>query len=169
MKNIDADEIIELLDMKPLPEETGYYAETYRAKGVIPKASLPGIYTGDRSYSTAIYYMLTEGMKSHLHKITSDEAWHFYSGDPLSLVQISPEGNLEEVILGHDLKEGQRPQHVVPAGYWFGAMAKTSDCGFSLIGATVAPGFEFDDFTLGDPAELIGKFPDCKDWIERLA
>jgi len=139
--------------------EGGYFKETYRSKETIPG--------GDRNYSTGIYFLLPEGTFSKLHRIKSDEMWHFYLGDPLTIVQISPQGKVEEVLLGQDVLAGQRVQHVVPAGYWFGAFPNPGSL-YSFVGCTVAPGFDFVDFEMGDRETLLKEYPNAKEIIERL-
>jgi len=151
------DQLIKHLELKPHPEG-GYYAETYRAAGRLPASALPSVFGGDRAYSTAILYLLPEGRKSALHRIRQDEVWHFYLGGPLRLVMISPAGKASEVVLGPDIPAGQRVQFAVPAGYWFGAAPRPGSV-FSLVGCTVAPGFDFADFELADGAELKKNFP----------
>lgn len=164
---ITAERIIKLYNMKPHPEEGGYYVETYRAKEGIKKDSLPERYTGDRDHSTAILYLLTPDTKSYLHRLKSDEIWHFYLGDPVQMILIHPDGTIKVLFLGQDLKAGQFVQAVVPAGFWFGCYLLEGG-EFALMGATVAPGFEFSDFELGDRKELIEWFPRYKDYIEKL-
>ncbi len=145
------------LNMSPHPEG-GYYVETYRAPGHIPASALPPAFDGGRSFSTAIVYLLPEGEKSRLHRLRQDEIWHFYLGGPLRLVQLTPDGVWSEVILGPDIMGGQRVQHVTPAGAWFGAAPKPG-AGYSLVGCTVAPGFDFADFEMGVEADLKKAFP----------
>ncbi|HLG18664.1 MAG TPA: cupin domain-containing protein [Bdellovibrionota bacterium] len=88
--------LIRLLDLRPHPEG-GYFAETYRAKGVIPKKGLPSEYGSDRNYSTAIYYLLPQGSVSKLHRLRTDEIFHFYLGGSMSVAQILPDGTTETV------------------------------------------------------------------------
>lgn len=166
MPNITVEELIKLYSLKPHPEG-GYYKETYRATGVIPKRVLPDGFHGDRNYSTAIYYLLPEGTKSKLHRLATDEILHFYLGDPMTYVAIGPDGKVEKTILGTDVKAGQKLQHVVPAGCWFGGYPNPGSR-FSFIGATVAPGFDFQDFELGSRSELLKQFPNAKEIIELL-
>lgn len=166
MQNVTAQELIKLYNLEAHPEG-GYFKETYRAKGAITKEALPKNFKGDRNYSTAIYFLLPEGSKSKLHRLHSDEVFHFYLGGPLTVVQISPEGKVEKIILGQDVKAGEKLQHVVPAGYWFGAYPNPG-VAFSFIGTTVAPGFDFQDFELGSRAELLKQFPKAKEVIELL-
>ncbi|MDY0872729.1 cupin domain-containing protein [Dongia rigui] len=160
------DKLVTRLNLAPHPEG-GFYRETYRAGETIPNAGLPARFHGPRSLATAIYYLLRAGERSKLHRIKSDEVWHFYEGDALTIIAISADGQLIETTLGREFSRGQVPQHVVPAGYWFGALpAKVS--AFTLAGCTVAPGFDFADFELADRGKLLSAFPQHKAWIERL-
>ena len=148
---LNIQEVIQRLGLKPHPEG-GYYAETFR--------SLESVMLSDgrqRSASTAIYFLLPEGSFSALHRVAADECWHHYGGTPLELVMISPQGSLERVIIGLDLKAGQRPQHVVPSGWW--QATKPLDGGSALAGCTVAPGFDFVDFEMPSRSVLLALFP----------
>ena len=156
-------ELIELYQLQPHPEG-GYYRETFRDEAVIEKSALPNRFTGDRNISTAIYFLIPEGKKSNLHRIKSDEVWHFYLGGPLILIQISPQGKIDKIILGQDIKNGQRVQHVVPAGFWFGAYPNPQTQ-FSFVGCTVAPGFDFSDFEMGKRNDLLKQYPHAKEEI----
>ena len=152
---ISAPEIINTLGLSPHPEG-GYFKETYRSTGVIS--------TLQRNYSTAIYYLLANGDKSHLHRIKQDEIWHFYLGGCLRLCMISPEGEYREVALGQDVLNGEHLQYVVPAGWWFGA-APAKGAEWSLVSCTVAPGFDFADFEMADRKSLIAQFPHLEGFI----
>lgn len=154
-------ELISAFGLEPHPEG-GYYKETYRSA---EKMTTRG--GASRPISTGILFLLPEGQKSRLHRIKSDELWHFHLGGPLRLTQIAPEGAVTEVVLGPDFRNGQRLQHVVPARHWFGA-APEPGAGFCFVGCTVAPGFDFDDFDLGPRATLLARFPDAKDIIVKL-
>ncbi|MCB0403999.1 MAG: cupin domain-containing protein [Bdellovibrionales bacterium] len=158
--------LIKELGLLPHPEG-GFYAETYRDAGTIPKAVLPDRFAGDRNYSTAILFLLSKGEHSRLHRIASDEVWHFYAGDPLVVLEISPSGQLKETRLGQNVLAGDRLQHVVPAGAWFGAYPAAGS-EYCLVGATVAPGFDFADFELAEAERLEAEFPEHKDVIRRL-
>jgi uncharacterized protein len=114
------DEIIRGFGLAPHPEG-GFFKETYRSPEVITQSSLPQRFGGDRCFSTAIYYLLTQGQKSKLHRIHSDEMWHFYLGDPLIVAGIDQSGQPYEIVLGQDIGAGQRVQYTVKAGHWFGA------------------------------------------------
>src|SRR5690242_3893946 len=115
-KHMEVSELIERLQLTPHPEG-GYFRETYRAAESIGATALPRRFSGERSISTAIYFLLEAGQCSHLHRIRSDEVWHFYAGDPLDVVEIDAVGGLRTTRLG----AGAVYQHVVPAGVWFGA------------------------------------------------
>ncbi|MCW5520493.1 cupin domain-containing protein [Aureitalea sp. L0-47] len=159
-------EIIKALDLNPHPEG-GYYRETYRSEGTIPKEVLGQPFTGDRNYSTGIYFLITSESFSAFHKINQDEMWHFYDGSPMNLHMISPDGEYKVVRIGNALSEGDVPQITVPAGYWF-ASEVAEENSFSLLGCTVSPGFDFDDFVMPDRAQLITQFPHLEDIITKL-
>ena len=154
------------LGLQPHPEG-GFYRETYRAEGLIPRSALPARFHGDRSFSTSIYFLLPGGKISALHRIAADEGWHFYTGCPLSVSMISPEGRLSSILLGSAPEKGQVFQAMVPHGYWFGAEPEDPS-GFSLVGCTVAPGFDFADFEMGSRDKLVEEFPSHAAIIKRL-
>lgn len=141
------------LGLAPHPEG-GFYRETYRAA-----ATLPGT---QRSVSTAILYLLGAGQRSTLHRLDADEVWHFYRGDPLLVVELQPGAPAKVTRLSVE-----HPQHVVPAGTWFGSMPAPGSA-FSLVGCTVAPGFEFSAFELGTRVRLLAEFPLAREVIEQL-
>lgn len=166
MPNVTPQDLIKLYNLEPHPEG-GYFRETYRAKGATTKNALPKNFKGDRNYSTAIYFLLPEGAQSKLHRLQSDEVFHFYLGGPLTVVQIFPDGKVEKTVMGADVTGGHKLQHVVPAGCWFGAYPNPGSR-FSFIGTTVAPGFDFQDFELGNRSELLKQFPRAREVIELL-
>jgi predicted cupin superfamily sugar epimerase len=145
--------------------EGGYYRETYKSDLTIPRSALPSSYQGDRSASTAIYFLLDGRNFSAFHRIASDEVWHFYAGSSLVVYVIDPDGNYSELHLGPD--EGEEFQAVVKAGCWFASRVKDG-VGFALVGCTVAPGFEFADFESATRAQLIGIHPAHQKLIEEL-
>ncbi len=151
-----SEQIIKDLGLESHPEG-GFYKETYRSERSFSGFKLIG-FDGDRSYCTGIYFMLTQGTFSAFHKIKSDEMWHHYDGAPIELHMISPEGEYSLVIIGKDFANGEHPQYVVPAGYWFGSRVK-GDAEFSLLGCTVSPGFDFQDFVLPSRIEFSQLFP----------
>jgi len=147
--------------LEPHPEG-GYFKETYRSAEKMTTRG--GV---SRPVSTGILFLLPEGQKSLLHRIKSDELWHFHLGGALRLTQISPEGKVEQFIIGPDIAKGQVLQHAVPARHWFGAAPEPGSA-FCLVGCTVAPGFDFADFDLGSRATLLARFPDAKEHILSL-
>jgi predicted cupin superfamily sugar epimerase len=163
---MNAQQIIEFLGLEKHPEG-GYYREVYRSSELIPKSALGKQHKADHSVSTAIYFLLTRDSFSALHRLSSDEIFHFYLGDPVILFEIEKNGRSRQTTLGDDLLHGQVPQHVVPAGAWQG-LCLQPDSKFALLGTTVAPGFEFEDFELGDRGYLLQEFPEHGAWIERL-
>lgn len=162
-----ADELIKMLDLKILPGEGGYYSETYRSGHSVPSFSLPEGYTSERSLSTAIYYMLTPNTKSLLHRLPTDEIYHFYLGDPVKMLQLFPDGTTNTIVLGQQLSQGQFVQLRVPKGVWQGSyLLDGGEC--ALMGTTMSPGFDFDDNELGDREVLLEQYPSEKELIYKL-
>ncbi|HUT31825.1 MAG TPA: cupin domain-containing protein [Sedimentisphaerales bacterium] len=164
---LTAEQLIRFFAMKPLPREGGYYVETYRSRDKIAKAALPEKYAGERNLATAILYLITPDAFSALHKIISDEIFHFYLGDPVTMLQLHPDRTSEVITLGHDVLNGQRVQVAVPAGTWQGCFLNEPGR-FALMGTTVVPGFEPADFELAARAELLEKYPNRRDLIVKL-
>jgi predicted cupin superfamily sugar epimerase len=160
------EDIIQKLQLQPHPEG-GFFKETYRSKGIIHKDSLPPFFEGKRNYSTCIYYLLRSGDFSAFHKINQDEIWHFYSGSPIKLYIISENGKLSEVLIGSDLSAGQVPQFIVPKHHWFAAKVIDRKS-YSLLGCTVSPGFDFEDFMLASRKNLVEQFPQHCNIIEEF-
>ena len=166
MSGLTADELIKRLGLVHHPEG-GWYRETYRSAGMIPGDALPERFSGPRSLCTSIYFFLEQGDRSALHRIKSDELWHFHTGASLAIHVITPDGEHQKLKLGTDITAGESFQAVVPAGCWFGA--EISGYGlYSLVGCTVAPGFNFDDFEMGSRAILLQQFPSHAEIIRRL-
>ncbi|MEJ2421521.1 MAG: cupin domain-containing protein, partial [Acidobacteriota bacterium] len=115
-----AEEVMSLLNLEPHPAEGGWFLETYRSRESLPAGALPSRYRGERSFATAIYYLLAPRNVSPLHRLLSDEVFHFYLGDPVELTLLHPGGEVVRRILGSDLAEGMKPQEGVPAGVWQG-------------------------------------------------
>lgn len=151
---------IDRLGLRPHPEG-GHYLETYRAAASAARGA------DARSASTAIYYLLQHGECSRLHRIPSDELWHFYAGAGLTVHVLDPASGYTALRVGLDLAAGERPQQVVPAGRWFGATVDAPG-GYALVGCTVAPGFDFADLEFGDREALLAEFPAHRDLIVRL-
>ena len=153
--------------MQPHPEG-GFFAETYRSAEIIPLDALPARFGGARAFSTAIYFLLESHNRSALHRIQSDEVWHFYEGGPLEVFVIEPDSGVLTVIrLGNRPDRSEVFQAVVRAGCWFGSKPMAGS-EFSLVGCTVAPGFDFADFELADRADMLRRFPQHKAVIEVL-
>jgi len=137
---LSAADIIHLLDLKPHPEG-GHYRQTFRD----PRT----VHDGTRAASTAIYFLLARGERSHWHKVDAAEGWHFHAGAPLELtIALDAQGPIERVTLGPDLLAGERPQAIVPAHAWHAARSLGE---WTLLSCTVAPGFEFEHFELAPP------------------
>ena len=114
---LTADQIITLLNLKPYPEEGGYFVETYRSSETISENALPSHYKGARPFGTAIYYLLTPETFSSIHRLQSDEIFHFYLGDPIEMPQLFPDGSGKVLILGSDILNGMQPQVFVQGGF----------------------------------------------------
>jgi uncharacterized protein len=156
-------ELIETLGLVPHPER-GFYAETYRAPERVRAGSQPS----ERAASTAIYFLIDQSAPiTFIHRLASDEVFHLYEGGPLEVLRLLPDGSADVARLGLDLARGERPQLVLSRGTWFGTelCAGVSHC---LIGCTVAPGFEFEDFQLGDAAQLMRLYPAQRERIGRM-
>jgi len=164
---LTADEIRRCLKLQPHPAEGGYFVETYRAEYLLARESLPEGYSGPRSVSTAIYYLLTPDNFSAMHRLRGDEIFHFYLGDPVELLQINSNGIGEVVVLGQDIVAGMRPQHVVSGGAWQGSRLRAGGK-YALLGTTVAPGFDYQDFEIGKKEKLVAEFPEWADTIPQL-
>jgi predicted cupin superfamily sugar epimerase len=162
----DAAYWIERLGLVEHPEG-GWYRETYRSRGSIPAEPAAAGHPAGRSFSTAIYYLLRSDEVSRLHRLRSDEVFHHYRGSGLTLHLFGPGGSCRSLTVGGEIERGEVLQAVVPAGRWFGATVETPGS-FSLVGCTVAPGFEFADFALAERESLLEMFPRHRALIERL-
>jgi len=155
-----ADWLIRELSLLPHPEG-GFYRETYRS---------PTLDRRGRPAATMIYFLLPQGHVSRLHRLDADEGWHLYLGGPLEIYELDERGAdcpPQITTLGTDLARGERPQHIVPAGRWFGA-APAAGAAYALVGCSVAPGFEFAKFELGERSKLTRTFPGAGELIDRL-
>jgi uncharacterized protein len=149
-----------------LHPEGGWYRQTYRAPLILPHSALHG-HNGDRAASTAIYFLLAGNQFSALHRLRSDEVWHFYAGSTLIVHVIDPDGRYSELLLGSDPTCGEDFQAVVPAGCWFGSSLHQPNT-WALVGCTVAPGFDFADFEMARRKALTAQYPQHRNIIERL-
>jgi hypothetical protein len=157
---------VKRLRLEPHPEG-GYFRQTYRSEITIAREALPAGFGGNRSASTAIYFLLEGKNFSAFHRLRSDEMWHFYLGAPVSVHLIDTSGKYSSIILGNDPEAGQVLQAVVPAGCWFASHVADWES-FALVGCTVAPGFDFADFELGQRDALRVSYPEYGGLIERL-
>jgi predicted cupin superfamily sugar epimerase len=156
-----ADEVIARLQLQPHPVEGGFFRETYRSAATLQRDG------ATRSVGTAIYYLLTPKTVSALHRLPGDEVFHFYAGDPVRMLQLWPDGSTRTLTLGTDFEAGQVPQLVVPGGVWQGSVLADGGS-WALLGATMAPGFDYADYAAGDRAELTRRYPSAAVPIERL-
>lgn len=138
--------------------EGGSFREVYRSADLIPHTALPKGFAAARPFGTSIYFLLEDGQFSAFHRIASDETWHFYEGDTLSVYEINAQGQLIRHQLGRNLVAGEQFQLTIPGGSWFGSRCEIKD-GFSLVGCTVAPGFDFADFELANKETLQKAYP----------
>lgn len=152
LSTLTATRLIQLLGLEPLPVEGGHYKETWRSPA-----------------GSAIYYLLTDEPDSFsaLHRLPTDEVYHFYLGDPVEMLMLHEGGRVENVTLGQDLLAGQRVQHVVPRGVWQGSRLRAGGR-FALLGTTMAPGFEPKNYEGGLRDELIAAYPGAADAIRSL-
>ena len=172
---MNADDVIRALDLSPLPWEGGWYRETWRSKINIPATELKDQYDGARSAGTSIYYVLTPATVSRMHRLPSDETFHFYLGDPVEMLLLYPESATSEIItFGQDIIGGDCVQFTIPGNTWMGGRLKlngggTETAGFALMGTTVSPGFDFADLEMGAFEDLAPQFPDRKELLKVLS
>ena len=167
---LTAEQIIEHLELEPLPVEGGHYRQTYVASDDVAAEALSKRYGRAKPLCTAIYYLLTGQPDSFsaLHRLPTDEIYHFYLGDPVEMLLFHPDGRSERVILGQDLQAGQHVQVVVPAGAWMGSRVLEGGQ-FALMGTTMAPGYDNQDYEGGEAAELERQYPDRAELIRQLS
>ncbi len=163
---VTADDIKRILRLIPHPEG-GSYIQTYKASERLPAEALGSHFDGPRAASTAIYYLLEPGTFSEMHRLRSDEIFHFYLGDPVEMLQLWPDGSSRVMQLGPDLAGGQSPQVVVPKDVWQGSRLIAGGS-YALLGCTVAPGFEFADYESGWRDPLIAAYPGHRELITAL-
>ncbi len=145
---MDANDVIELLGLEPLPQEGGMWTQSWRDER-----------------SSAIYFLMRPGDFSALHRLPGPELWHHYAGAAVEMLLLAPDGTVSRPVLGDDLPLGQRPMVAVPAGVW---MAATTTGDWSLTGATLAPAYQDDDLDMGDPDELTDAYPEAAADIARF-
>jgi len=120
-------ETIEALGLEPHPSEGGFFRETYRSDEVVAKSALPSRYSSARRFGTAIYYLVTPDSFSSMHRLKSDEVFHFYLGDPVVMLMLHPDGRSETVKLGADIRAGHLLQHTVRRGIWTACRSSTAE------------------------------------------
>jgi predicted cupin superfamily sugar epimerase len=162
-----AEEIKRLLQLEAHPREGGYFRQTWKSEEEIPLTTPPSRYSGARAAGTAIYYLLEPSSFSEMHRLISDEVFHFYHGDPVEMLQLWPDGSSRVVRLGSDLANGMLPQSVVPKGVWQGSRLVPGGS-VALLGCTVSPGFDYADYETGSRAELVREYPDSAALIAAL-
>jgi len=157
---------IQTLQLLPHPEG-GFYRETYRSPQTVTVARAADDLQVPRSASTGIYFLLERGNFSAFHHIRSDEMWHFYAGQALEVLELADNGHLRCTRLGPDMALGEVFQHLVPANTWFASRVAAGGA-FSLVGCTVAPGFDFADFEMADRMALLAAYPQHRPTILAL-
>jgi len=161
------EQLIEMLRLEPLPIEGGYFRQTWRSQDVIGAAGAR--FGRDKPAGTAIYYLLSDAPDSFsaLHRLPTDEIYHFYLGDPVELLMLGEAGSIATVVLGPDLPAGQGVQQVVPRGVWQGSRLRAGGR-FALLGTTMAPGYDPQDYEGGERSDLIARYPGAVAEIARL-
>lgn len=153
-----AQEVINILQLEPLSMEGGYFRRNYCS---------PQVTTDGKPMGTAIFYLLTPDSFSRLHKLPSDEVYHFYLGDPVELTVLLPDGTGKTVVLGNDLMRGMIPQFCVPADCWQGSCLAANGA-WALVGTTMSPGFVDEDFIPAERGSLLAQYPDFQNKIIKL-
>ncbi|MGL5414657.1 MAG: cupin domain-containing protein [Clostridium sp.] len=160
-----AEYFVKSLEMVKHPEG-GFYKECFTSEEKITSGDLETKFDGERILWTSIYFLLRDGEVSNFHRLKSDEMWYYHAGNSLTIYMISPSGEFITKELGLDIEKGETPQVLVPKNYIFGSAMNKE--GFSLVGCMVSPGFDFKDFELFKRKELLDKYPEKKEIIERL-
>ncbi len=164
MSDLTVETVKRLLNLEPHPREGGCYIRTWESGEFLDTT------IGPRRTSTAIYYLLEPGTFSEMHRLRSDEVFHHYLGAPVEMLQLQPDGSSAHIVIGPDLAAGQRPQAVVERHVWQGSrmVGAIGSLGFALLGCTVSPGFEFEDYEQGTRAELCAQWPQWSELIAEL-
>ena len=164
---MDIQDIIAKLGLSPLSGEGGMFRRTYLSGQVIKKEALSTPYPEDKPAGSAIMYMVTPNCYSRLHRLPTDEVYHFYLGSPVQLLLIPPEAEPFTVTLGQDIMAGMQVQYTVPAGYWQGS--RLADGGdWALLGTTMAPAYSDTDYEDAPAEELMTAHPAFSEEIHRL-
>ncbi len=163
MQAMTADEVKRILGLRPHPREGGWFVRTWESEEWVELER----YGGARRTSTSIYYLLEPGTFSEMHVLQSDEIFHHYMGGAVEMLQLFEDGSSERVVMGKDLEAGERPQHVVRRGVWQGSRLLRAE-GWALLGCSVSPGFEFEDYADASAEELCAKWPAEAEMIRGL-
>ena len=153
-----AEQVIKALDLIPLEGEGGLVKETYRSTWKTESGEAAG---------TAIFYFLRGNAFSHLHRLSGDEIYHFYLGDPVELTELLPDGSVKTTVLGRGITDGESVQHVVPGGNWQGSRLKPGG-EWALLGTTMCPGYRQEGYEHGDPEVLLKMYPAAEEEIRKL-
>lgn len=164
---MEAHQVVETLGLTRHPREGGWFKETYRSQDFIDATALPARYGANRVCSTQILYLITNEQYSRFHRVKSDEIFHFYLGQPAKLCVLSPDGQMQQLVLGNDITRGECLQAIVPAGHWQGVFP-INENSWSLLGATVSPGFEYADFDEPERSVLLEKYPQHEELVIKL-
>lgn len=164
---LTAEEVIDLLQLAPLPHEGGFFRQVWQSAARVPPDSVPWKVKFGRPFGTAILFLVTREAFSALHRLPGDEMYHLLQGDPLEQLLLRPDGGHEVRVLGTDLRAGRLPAGVVPGGCWQGSRP-AGPRGWSLVSATMAPGWAEADFELGHRAELRKAYPACATHINQF-
>lgn len=172
MRNSDltASDVIRHFDLRPLPVEGGFYRVTYTGNLLLPASVLPPSISSERPAKSVIFYLLTADTKSRLHRLETDEMWHFYLGDQVVLYVFGPEVDYTKIELGHDVLDGQTVQALVPAHSWFGARLRSGGS-WALMACSLAPAYSDEDFSLpgdADFASLLARYPEQREILHEL-
>jgi predicted cupin superfamily sugar epimerase len=162
-----ADELKALLHLEPHPREGGWFVQTWKSEEEIPLTAFSSRYSGPRAAGTAIYYLLEPDTFSEMHRLASDEVFHFYLGDPVEMLQLLPDGQSRMVTLGSDIESGMVPQLIVPKMVWQGSHLLPGGS-FALLGCTVSPGFDYADYEAGTYQLLCDGWPEQRELVRRL-
>lgn len=164
---LTVEKLIALLKLKPLRFEGGFYTLTYKSEETVGEYALPSRYSGKRAFGSAIYFLITPESFSAIHKLKTDEIWHFYLGDTVEMLQLYPDGSGNLLNIGNDLANGIYPQVLVNKDIWQGAKLKEGGK-WALLGNTLAPGYEDSDFELAKREDLLKAYPDFREMIFAL-
>ena len=159
------EQLIQALDLKPLPLEGGYFRETYRAEMLVNVNKDNSLEPAQRSLGTAIFYLVTPEEYSKLHRVKHDELFHFYLGDAVEMLQLDEAGKTKVITLGPNILTGEQIQTLAPAHVWQGTRLKAGGA-WALLGTTMSPGFDYSDFELGNYKELSSQFPQHSDKLK---